>query len=51
MKCPKCKKMMQLVELYTSIMGESRLLFYCNNCDKALNTPVNFIQSELGELK
>lgn len=47
MKCPKCKKLMHLVERYSSMVGESRLLFYCNYCDKAINTPIDYIDLKI----
>ena len=42
MRCPICKSDVILVERYTSIAGESRLLFFCNNCDKCISKPCEY---------
>lgn len=46
MKCPKCNKQMELVERYNSMLGESRMLFYCHECDKALHKPIEYFNWE-----
>lgn len=37
---------MQLLERYTSIMGESRLFFYCNSCDRGMNTGIEYFEQK-----